>query len=172
MVRDYFRPKRSLGIFDVIPGLGGQEAYRLKRSSAIMAPMSLPFQQGRPHQFSFECTFRAPRQPQEPYDLMKMTNSLDNEVANININPMDRSLTCDLPNMGPNGPQKVKFQDPPVSFAEYLLLVRCFALNVNHRRNAEKSKVALFSTRLLLHFDLIVDLRQPVAQTLVWNYTN
>lgn len=114
LVRDYFRPKRSLGLFDVIPGLGGQEAYRLKRSTVIRTPMSLPFQQGRPHQFSFECTFRAPRQQREPYDLMKMTNAVDDEVANFNINPEDRSLTCDLPNKGPNGPQKVKFQDPPV----------------------------------------------------------
>ena len=114
LVRDYFRPKRSLGFFDIIPGLQGQEAYRLKRSSPIMAPMSLPFQQGQPHQFSFECTMRQSRLTQEPYDLMKLTNSLDDEVANININPNDRSLTCDLPNGGPR-PQKVKFQDPPVS---------------------------------------------------------
>lgn len=119
MVRDFFRPKRSLGIFDVIPGLRGQEAYRLKRSSPIKAPMSLPFQQGKPHQFSFECTFRTPRQQREPYDLMKMTNAVDDEVANININPLDRSLTCDLPNSGPNGPQKVKFQDPPVSLTHH-----------------------------------------------------
>lgn len=122
LVRDYFRPKRSLGIFDVIPGLQGQEAYRLKRSAPIKAPMSLPFQQGRPHQFSFECTFRTPRHHQEPYDLMKMTNAVDDEVANININPLDRSLTCDLPNSGPNGPQKVKFQDPPVGCCNYIYL--------------------------------------------------
>lgn len=113
LVRDYFRPKRALGLFDVIPGLGGNEAYRLRRSTVIRTPASLPFTQGKPHQFSFECTFRSPReQPDEPYDLMKMTNAVNDEVASVNVDPQDKSLTCNLP--ANSGPQKIKFDNPPV----------------------------------------------------------
>lgn len=113
LVRDFLRPKRSLGLFDPIRGPRGLEAYRLKRSTVIKTPASLPFMQGRPHEFSFECTFRNQKQPREPYDLMKMTNAVDDEVASVNINPHDRSLTCNLPSQS-QGPQKVKFENPPV----------------------------------------------------------
>lgn len=115
LVRDFFRAKRNAGIFDVIPGLQGQEAYRLRRSTVVKAPTSLPFRQGSPHQFSFDCTFRAPpQQPREPYDLMKITNAVNDEVASINVDPMQRTVNCVLP-QGQNGQQQVTFQNPPVS---------------------------------------------------------
>lgn len=115
LVRDFFRQKRNAGIFDVIPGLGGQEAYRLRRSTVVKAPTSLPFRQGSPHQFSFDCTFRSPPQhAPEPYDLMKITNALNDEVASVNVDPQTRTVNCMLP-QGPNGPQQVTFNNPPVS---------------------------------------------------------
>lgn len=117
LVRDFFRQKRNAGMFDVIPGLGGQEAYRLRRSTIVKAPTNLPFRQGSPHQFSFDCTFRAPppgQAPPEPYDLMKITNAANDEVASLNVNPNTRTVNCVLP-QGPNGPQHVTFQNPPVS---------------------------------------------------------
>lgn len=113
LVRDFFRAKRSAGIFDVIPGLLGQEAYRLRPDTIVKAPTNLPFRQGTPNQFSFDCTFRAPQRQQEPYDLMKMTNALNNEVASINVDPIQRTVNCFLPG-GPNGVQQLTFQNPPV----------------------------------------------------------
>lgn len=52
---------------------------------------------GIPHQFSFECAFRARRPPIQPWYLFHVTNHYEQSQLSVTMNPDEHTLGLELP---------------------------------------------------------------------------
>ncbi|KAG4079601.1 hypothetical protein HA402_001789 [Bradysia odoriphaga] len=85
------------GITEVAGSNGIQRAYRLERQSNLTLRSFEAFPRGIPHQFSFECAFRARQPPIAPWHLFHVTNYYEESQLAVTMYPEQETIGLALP---------------------------------------------------------------------------
>lgn len=96
-----------------------QTAYHLEKKANLTMRSYEAFPRGVPHEFSFECSYRAKQEQQEPWHLFLLTNSFEESQLSLTMNPDSETLSLSLPDV--NGDlQMVEYRSASVN--SFLLL--------------------------------------------------
>lgn len=90
------------GVTQVMGSSQLQTAYRLEKEANLTLRSVDAFPHGFPHQFSFECTFRARESPIVPWYLFHITDSYERSQLSVTIDPTQSSLQLALPDVDGN----------------------------------------------------------------------
>lgn len=108
-----FRLDQSESLYEDITEVAGsngiQRAYRLEHQSNLTLRSIEAFPRGIPHQFSFECTYRARQPPMAPWYLFHVTNFYERSQLAVTMYPKEETLGLALPDAN-GGLQNVFFK--------------------------------------------------------------
>lgn len=90
------------GVTRVVGSSHIQTAYRLERESNLTLRAIDAFPRGFPHQFSFECTFRAREELVLPWYLFHVTDSFEQSQLSVTLDPRRELLHLELPDVDGN----------------------------------------------------------------------
>lgn len=95
-------------ISEVVGSSSIQRAYHFEQETNLTISAHEAFPAGLPHQFSFECTFRADQPPESSWYLFHLTDSYEQSQLSVIMNPQRETLELSLPDA--NGElQRVEF---------------------------------------------------------------
>lgn len=99
-----------------------QTAYHLEEKANLTMRSHEAFPRGVPHEFSFECSYRAKQKQQEPWHLFLLTNSFEESQLSLTMNPDSETLSLSLPDV--NGDlQMVEYRSASVKEICFLKLI-------------------------------------------------
>jgi hypothetical protein len=93
-----------------------QTAYQLEQHANMTMKIQDAFPRGVPFEFSFECTYKARQQQDDPWHLFHLTNSFEESQLCVTMDPQKQCLELTLPDI--NGDlQTVEFNHAGVKYS-------------------------------------------------------